>query len=99
MPLTVKRITREIDGGHLFIRDDAPLLVFVIIEFAVHRQAFARARGTDELDDGVVTDQRLAAPVHRDEREQPVFNLVPLAGPRRQVAHRDGQTQFIGQLL
>jgi hypothetical protein len=38
-----------------------------------------------------VTDQRLAAPVHRDEGEQTMLDLVPFAGAGWQVG--DGYLQ------
>ena len=44
-------------------------------------------------------DQRAAPPVLRDVAEHPVFDLIPLARPRREVAHRDPQAGLIGQLL
>ena len=37
----------------------------------------------DELDNCAVAAERLAPPVYRDEREQPVLDLVPFAGARR----------------
>src|SRR3981189_2373675 len=40
-----------------------------------------------------------AAPVDADEREKPVLDLVPLAGSRRQVAHRDRTLSVVSQLL
>jgi len=40
-----------------------------------------------QLDDHLVTDQWATTPVHRDEREQAVLDLVPLARARREVAH------------
>jgi hypothetical protein len=33
----------------------------------------------------LIIAKRLAAPIRGDEREQPVFNLVPFAGARREV--------------
>jgi hypothetical protein len=51
------------------------------------------------LHDGLVADQRLTAPVLCNEREQPVFDFVPFAGAWREMANRDRQTQFIGEIL
>jgi hypothetical protein len=39
------------------------------------------------------------APVLRDETEQVVLDLVPLARPRRKVAHNQRNPQLIGQFL
>src|SRR5512132_3056500 len=51
----------------------------------------------DRFDDDFVAGQGPAAPVHGDEREQPVLDLVPLAGARGQVADGDGQAGAGGQ--
>ena len=45
------------------------------------------------------TAQRFAAPVLADVGEEPVLDLVPLAGSRWEVTHRDSQPGFVGQLL
>ena len=57
----------------------------------LHLQTGAGGGGGDQLDDGLVADQRLAAPVLGDEREQPMLDLVPLAGAGRQMTDRDGR--------
>jgi hypothetical protein len=31
--------------------------------------------------------------------EHPMLDLIPLAGPRRKVAHRDPQPDLVGQFL
>lgn len=46
-----------------------------------------------------MTDQGSATPILRDMGKHPMFNLIPLTGPRRQMAHRNGQAQRIGQAL
>ncbi len=44
-------------------------------------------------DHNAVGGERLAPPPHRDEPEQAVLDVVPLARPRRHVAHRDHQPE------
>ena len=56
-------------------------------------------RGADQVDHHFMTDQRFAPPVLGDGREQPVFDLVPLAGARRKVTHRNFQPGFIREFL
>jgi len=46
-----------------------------------------------------VTDQWFATPVHRDEGEQAMLDLVPLAGSRRQVGYGYLQAGLIGEAL
>jgi hypothetical protein len=51
------------------------------------------------LDDDLVSQQRFAAPVLRDEGEQTVLDAVPLAGAGWQMADRYGDPEFVGQDL
>jgi putative transposase len=46
-----------------------------------------------------VSDERFPAPILRDEREEPVFDLVPLTRPGRQVADADRESEFVDKLL
>ena len=46
-----------------------------------------------------MADQGSATPILRDMGKHPMLNLIPLTGPRRQMAHRNGQAQRIGQAL
>ena len=60
----------------------------------MHAQAAARLGTGNEVDDHLMTDQRMCAPVHRDEREHAVLDLVPLARPRREMAHLNVQADL-----
>ena len=53
----------------------------------------------DELYDRFITDQRLSCPVASDTAEQTMLNPIPLRSARWIVCHRDGQVEFIGELL
>src|SRR5512142_2134659 len=46
-----------------------------------------------------MADQRPTPPAHRDVREQPVLDLVPLARARREVADGDLQARLVGEAL
>jgi len=85
------------DGVHFVIRDDDAFWILVGVEFAVDREAGARCRGGDQVDDHAIADQRSSAPVLTDEREQAVFDLVPLAGAWRKVADGDVDAELVGQ--
>ena len=64
----------------------------------MHGQAGLGGGGGDQLDDDLMADQRLAAPVLADEGEQAMLDPVPFAGAGRQVGHRDGQAGLVGEL-
>lgn len=54
--------------------------------------------GGDELDDGAEVGEGPASPVHRDEREEAVLDLVPLRSAGRVVAHGDLESGLGGEL-
>jgi acetyl esterase len=80
----------EVDAGKLRVRDAAALGIAAFIQLTADGQPAPRRRRGDQADDHVVRDQWLAALVLGDEREKAVFDLVPLARPRRQMtdSHR-----------
>ena len=51
------------------------------------------------MDDGLEADERLAAPILGDEREQAMLDPVPLAGSGRQVTDRDGDAELVSESL
>src|SRR5262249_60396236 len=55
--------------------------------------------GGDQGHDGLPARQRPTPPVVADVAEQPVLHLVPLARPRREVAHRHPQPRLVRPLL
>src|SRR5271156_5816292 len=89
----------EIEGVHLGVGNFDALRIGVDVEFAAYGQAGVGVGGSDQLDDGLVAEQRPAAPVLSDEREETMFDLVPFAGSGRQMADGDLDVEFIGQGL
>src|SRR5258708_258719 len=89
----------KLELRHLLIGDpDAPL-VGIGVDLAFHSQACNCCSRGDEVNDDLMADEWLATPVHADKREKAVFDLVPLAGTRREVTDGDFQSGFVGQLL
>ena len=84
-------------GGHLDISDDDTLGIRVRVQLRAHGESALGLRASDEIDDHLMTDQRLRPPVHRDEGEHAVLDLVPLARARREVAHTDVQPGLLGE--
>jgi len=54
---------------------------------------------SDQVDDDLVTDERLSPPVLADEGKQPMLDLVPLTRAGWQMADRDRYAKLLGQLL
>ena len=84
----MERVGVEVDRLELSVRDADLGRVAVSVEAGVDLEAAAGGGRTDEVDDGFERDEWFAAPVDRDEREEAVLDLVPLAGARRQVNRR-----------
>ena len=92
VPLAVKQTRHEVHGGNLGVRDLVTDGIPTPIETASDGQALSRGRLRDQLHDRLVVAQRFAAPVRGDEGEQPVFDLVPFARARREMADANGKS-------
>jgi hypothetical protein len=73
----VKRGGLKIEGGHLGIGHLDAFRVGAAVEAALDGEAGAGGGAGDQLDDHLVGQQRLAAPVLGDEGEQPMLDPVP----------------------
>ena len=65
-----------------------PFWIGVGVDAAGDGEAGFGRGGGDQLDDDLMADQRLAAPVLGDEGEQAVLDAVPFAGAGRQMGRR-----------
>ncbi len=99
VPFAVEIITCDPDTGHLLVSDFYLRGVMFTVENASHFKAGLRAGVRYQVHDGGGRQQWLATPVLSDIRKQAMFNLVPFAGSRRQVADRNLETRLVGQLL
>ena len=84
---------------HLFLGHLDARRIFPGVEFGSDLKPGGCPDVPDAVDDGLVRRQRGAPPVRRDVTEEPVLDLVPLAGARRKMTHLDGQSGLVGQLL
>ncbi len=85
--------------GKLFVTDRNAGFVLPWVERCAHGQSGLGRCTCDEIDDDLVRGKRATAPVLGDETEQPVLDLVPLAGAGRKVTDVQGNVQFVGQSL
>jgi len=65
------------------------------IQGGLHDRAGLRRRVGDEIDDRPMAHQGASAPVLRNEAEESMLDLVPLACPRRKVADEQTQAQLV----
>ena len=84
----MKLIPAQVQLRHLLVRDFDTAWIGPGIQLGRHFQAFSRRRARDQTHDHSQARQRPTAPVLADKGKQPVLNLVPFAGARREVADR-----------
>src|SRR5215471_20689541 len=99
IPLSVEGVFLEMNLLHGLLRDLEPYRVRVLIQLAHDLQARLGRRGRNEVDHHLVAHQRLPAPILADKGEETMFDLVPLARPRGEVAHRDRHPRLVCQPL
>jgi hypothetical protein len=75
----------EIDLRQLLVRHHDARGTSLRIQHARDVEAGLGGRGSDQVDNHHMADERFAAPVLANEREQAMLDLVPLAGARRQI--------------
>src|ERR1700716_3177137 len=95
----MERVGGEFDSGKLRVRDFNPLRIFIFGQFSADAEASVGCGCCNKLDNSPVTPQRLSPPIHRNEREQTMLDLVPLARAGWQMANRDWNLELVGELL
>src|SRR6516165_4298671 len=99
VPLWMEAVWPQFQTLHVVVGDRQSGLIQPRIELGAKPQPSLGRGRTDEIDYGFVANQRLAFPVHADEREHAVLDLVPLASSRGVMAYGDAQALVVGQLL
>ena len=92
-------VTPDLDLRKCLIGDLDAGWVGFCVQFGMDPESGGGGRRGDEADNGFKTAQRFPAPVLADEGKEPVLDLVPLAGARREMADNDSQACFVGQFL
>ena len=83
----MKRVPLQVDGRHLRVGDRHAIGIAPAIDLRSNAEARPIVRRGNQTDDGGETHERCPAPVHRDMREETMFDLVPLA-------QRIGESRF-----
>src|SRR2546427_2093953 len=99
VPTPLKAMRRGSNLPHLSVLDLLPRLVFPCIQNRLDGQPTLGRGSSDEVHDGLETDERPPLPVHADEGEEPMLDLVPLARSRRVVTDRNRHPHLIRELL
>jgi hypothetical protein len=92
-------VSPEAKGFHLRVCNLDSRFVIVGVEHCLDPKPALRGRGADQVHYRLIVDQRLPFPGETDEREQPVFDFVPLARSRRIMTDCDRDSEFVRKRL
>lgn len=99
VPFAMKRSGSQVDSIEFFVGHLPSYGVHPTIQPTGDGQPLGCRRARDQAHDGLIIPKGLSPPVRGDERKQPVFHLVPFAGPGRKMANQDRQPRCVCQLL
>src|SRR6266446_6659485 len=99
VPLAVKSCRDDLDARKLFVAHHDSGFVVAGVQGRLHHQPCFRGRMGDEIDDYLVTGQWSATPVLGNKAKEAVFDFVPFAGARWEVANLQPQAQIVSQPL
>jgi len=74
----MKVVTSQANGGEFIVGDLDAFWVQISIQLRPYLQALAGRRSRNQVDDDLVADQGLTAPVEADVRKQSMLDFVPL---------------------
>jgi hypothetical protein len=97
--LAVELGKSEAEVFEFFIGDCDSGVVLARVLGSANDEARRRGCARDEIDDDGVGRQRMPTPVFGDQTEQPMLDLVPLAGTGRKVTDLQGHFEFVRQTL
>ena len=99
VPVALEGIALNVEGSHFGIGDFDTFWIEALVDVASDGKAGIGGSGADQLDDDVVADERLAAPVLGDVGKEAMLDAVPFAGAGRQMGDGDFETGFVGKAL
>ena len=89
----------DVDCSQLGFGDFDAAWVARAIDVASNGEPLLGRSGGDELDDNLMADERLAAPVLGDVGEQSMLDPVPFAGAGRKVDDGHGKAGLVDEAL
>ena len=88
IPFSVKRMRSQLELREFGIADFDAGIVGIRVQRSADGQPGFRCRAADEIDDCLMAEERLAAPVLRNEAEQAMFNLDAFVKTRNRSKKR-----------
>src|SRR5688572_10043167 len=99
VPVAVKVTASQRQALHVGLRDLDSGGIAILVQPRLDAEPLAGSCASDEVDDRLEARQGLSSPVLRDVAEEPVFDLIPLARTRWEVADMDTKACLVGQIL
>ena len=99
VPLPVERVSFDEKLVQFGVRDLASFVVLILVEPAVDLEACLGPRCPDQLDDDCQRFQGNALPIAGDVAEDAMFDLVPFACSRREMADLNDHPHLVGEFL
>src|SRR2546423_20740 len=99
VPIALEGIALNVEGSHFGIGDFDTFWIEALVDVASDGEAGLGGSGADQLNDDVVADERLAAPVLGDVGKEAMLDAVPFAGAGRQMGNGYPETGFVGKAL
>src|SRR2546422_5164571 len=95
--LAMKLRWREMQSLHVLTTDLHTGWIGVLIQLGLDGETRGGRGMTNYIDDHLVTNQRPPPPILGNMTKHPMFDLLPLPGPRRKVPDVDRDTELIGE--
>src|SRR5258707_3597537 len=99
VPVPMDAVALQVDSLHLIVGDSPACGISSAVQTTDDLKALRGRRPSNQVDDCFVVAQRLTSPIRGYEREESMLDLVPLAGARREMTHRQCPCRFVGQPL
>jgi len=90
---------REIQSLHVLATDLTTGWIGVLSPLGLDGETRVGRGMTHYIDDHLVPNQRPPPPMLGNMTKHPMFDLIPLPGPRRKVPDVERDTELIGELL
>ena len=99
VPIAMELVSLDVKISiHVLLHFDSDGVVFWVQD-GPYLEPLSRGGVGNQIDNHLMAGEGVATPVLGDVAKHPVFDLIPLAGPRRKVAHADAQAGLICESL
>ena len=89
VPVPMEAVMLQLNLRHELVRHFSSFRIAMLVELAANTRSCCRARRCYQTDDYCQAYQGLTSPIRADVGEKAVLDLVPLAGPRREMTDRN----------